>query len=68
MSFGSAIDCDVSQPEWLEFRYIKGRLRDASLEEPNQSLQAIDGFFSPLKKHTGTRVSGVAVDGLVEGT
>jgi hypothetical protein len=30
--------------------YIKGRIADASFEEPDQLLQAIDAIFKPVKK------------------
>jgi hypothetical protein len=60
------------------FGYIKGRLADASFEEPDQLLQAIDAIFQSIEKVTLERVFQewmdrlvqycVAVGGLVEGT
>jgi hypothetical protein len=41
---------DLAPCDFYLFGYIKGRLADASFEEPDQPLQAIDAVFSPLKK------------------
>jgi hypothetical protein len=51
-----AVDRDASQPEGLEFGYIKGRLADASFEEPNQPLYATDAIFQSIEKATLDRV------------
>jgi hypothetical protein len=73
-----AVDHDISQPEGLEFRYIKAKLAGASLDEPDQPLQAIDAIFQSIEGATLERVfqewtdrlaqSCVSVGGLVEGT
>jgi hypothetical protein len=47
---GPVVDCDVSQPEGLEFGYIKGRIAGASFEDPDQPLHAIDAIFQSIKK------------------
>jgi hypothetical protein len=72
-----AVDRDVSQREGLESGYIKGRLADASFEEPDQPLQVIDAIFPSIEETTLEDVFQewmdrlaqycVAVGGLAEG-
>jgi hypothetical protein len=41
---------DLAPCDFYLFGYIKGRLAGASLEEPDQPLQAIDGIFQSIEK------------------
>jgi histone-lysine N-methyltransferase SETMAR len=50
---------DLTPCDFYPFGYIKSRLADALLEEPDQPMQAINAIFDPLKSHIGTHVSGV---------
>jgi histone-lysine N-methyltransferase SETMAR len=41
---------DLAPCDFYLFGYIKGRLADASFEEPDQLLQAIDGILQSIEK------------------
>jgi hypothetical protein len=74
---GPAVDRDVSQPEWLELGYVRGRLAGASFEESDQPWQAIGAIFQSIEQAILERAFQewtdrlaqccVAVNGLVEG-
>jgi hypothetical protein len=61
-----AVDRDVSGPEELKFEYIKGRLADASFEEPDQPSQAIDGIFQSIGEAALLRVFQKWMDRLAQ--
>jgi hypothetical protein len=63
---GPAVDRDDFQPEGLEFEYTKGRLTDASFQERDQPLHAIDAIFQSIEEATLERVFSDWMDRLAQ--
>jgi hypothetical protein len=60
------VEHPISQPEGLEFGYIKGKLTGASFEEPDQLLWAIDVIFQSNEEVTLERVFQEWMDRLAQ--
>jgi histone-lysine N-methyltransferase SETMAR len=57
---------DLAPCDFYLFEYLKGRLADASFEEPDQLLQEIDAIFQSLEKATLERVFQEWMDRLAQ--